>query len=171
MSGFNIEDKLKNYKKNRAEVNTTLQRIAVWEDMLKKGDMNKFVNTPSSTLGMPKAPIRQTSSVESIAQESEVTRELVEQWIEDEKSRIFLAKLEVEQIEEAMKALNGKQKFIIESKYFEGWIWRTIERSFNDRYATDGNYITESGLRKINADAIGVLEDILRPFYEQFKIA
>lgn len=169
LSEFNIEDKLRNYKKNRAEVNTTLQRIAVWQEMLRDGDMSKFVNAPSITPGMPKAPIRQSSPVERIIEETEVTAELVQQWIEDEKSRIFLIKLEVEQIEEAMNALNAEQKYIIDKKYFEGWQWRTIEINFNEEFK-HRPAIYERGLRFINKEALEILTDILTPLYMQFKV-
>lgn len=167
---FNIEDKLRDYKKNRAEVNTTLQRIAVWEQMLKEGDMSKFVNTPPSTMGMPKAPIRQGSPVESVIEETEITRELVEQWIDDEKSRIFWKKLEVEQIEEALKALTTEQKYIISKKYFEEWSWRTIEINFNEDFKHRGA-VYERGLRYICREALKILTDILIPFYQQFASA
>ena len=170
MNDFNIEDKLRNYKKNRAEVNTTLQRIEIWERMLADGDMSKFVNTPAITPGMPKAPLRQSSPVENIVEESEVTAELVEQWIEDEKSRIFWKKLEVEQIEEALKALTTEQKYVISKKYFEEWSWRTIEINFNEDFKHRGA-VYERGLRYICREALKIIADILNPFYQQFKTA
>jgi hypothetical protein len=148
-------------------VNTTLQRIDVWKQMLIDGDMTRFVNAPSSTMGMPKAPFRQKSPVESIIEETEVTAELVKKWIDDENSRIFLVKLEVEQIEESLKALNAEQRYIIDRKYFEGWVWKTIEINFNEDFKYRGP-VYERGLRYICSQALEILTSILKPFYNQF---
>lgn len=167
---INLEEKLRDYKKNRAEVNTTLQRIEVWKNMLQDGNMYKFINTPASTMGMPKAPFRQSSSVESMIEECEVTIELVQGWIEDETSRIFWKKIEVEQIEESLKALTTEQRYIIDKKYFEEWPWRTIEINFNENFKHRGA-IYERGLRYICKESLKILTDILTPFYLQFKSA
>ena len=50
-----LEERLKLYKKHKAEVITTSQRVEVWEEALKSGQMWLFENTVSIMPGMPHA--------------------------------------------------------------------------------------------------------------------
>ena len=131
-----LEERLRLYKKHKAEVNTALQRIAIWEDALKKGELWLFENSVNKILGMPRGNMV-SSPTEQIASHNEVTRELVEEWIDEDKSRMRYKKIEIEQIEEALKALTKEQETIIKCKYFEEMTWRNIEIAFNERHSID----------------------------------
>lgn len=169
---MNIEDRLKLYKKHRADVDTTLQRITVWEEMIKKGDFSVFEYSSPSTLGMPKATgFNISSPIETEICKNEMTKEIVQSWIADDWSRIRLKKLECEQIECAIKGLKEQQKYILECKYFEGWSWKNIEINFNSNYQHKREYVSDEAIRKINKESIIVITTILEPFYKQCKIA
>jgi len=162
-----LESRLKLYRQHKAEVETTLKRIEVWKEMLDKGELEYFEDVPEKILGMPRSNTV-TSPVENIAVRNEVTREMVEQWIKDDESRIFYKKLEVEQIETAINALTGQQRTVIESKYFEGMTWRNIEILFNDKFSRSRIFVTEEGLQKINNASLYTLWAILGPLYSKY---
>ncbi|MDA8228737.1 MAG: hypothetical protein M0T74_13770 [Desulfitobacterium hafniense] len=162
-----LEERLKLYKKHKAEVNTTLQRIAVWEEALKSGELWLFENSVSRIMGMPHSA-SDTSPTERIAGRREVTRELVEEWIEEDKSRMRYKKIELDQIDEALKALTCEQRTVIESKYFDVMSWRNIESVFNDRHSVGRGYIQTDGLRKINREALEILWQILGPLLQRY---
>lgn len=169
---MDIKKRLREFKKKKAAVDSTLARIETYKQFLQNENIElyTYVNCPDN-FGMPKAPFsRGGSMVESAIFEKELDRELVQEWIKEDESRIFLLKLEVEQIEIAMKSLTAEQRFVIECKYFEGWIWRTIESAFNERFQKSREYISDRGLKFKNNEAIDILQEILTPFYEQFSI-
>lgn len=168
---INIEERLRFYKKMKAEVETTIQRIAAWREVLIKGELWRFIDSPASTLGMPRAPMSSASPVERLVIKSLVSEDQVKQWISDDESRVFLKKLECDQIELAYKCLSGEQRFIIDLKYFQKtWTWREIERNFNDTFCKHREYISSDGLRRYNKDALRILKDILDPFYSHFGL-
>ena len=162
-----LEERLKLYKKHKAEVITTLQRITVWEEALKKGELWLFENNINRMLGMPRSTTV-TSPTENAVGSREVTRELVEEWIEDDKSRMHFKKIEIEQIGEALKALTGEQRTIVESKYFEERTWRNIEILFNERHSVGRVYVTGEMLRKTNKESLETLWDILGPLLQRY---
>jgi hypothetical protein len=169
---MNIEDRLKLYKKHRAEVEVTLHRISVWEDMITKGDFSVFEYSEASTLGMPRAPgFKINSPIETEVCRKEISMETVREWIADDWSRIRLKKLECEQIEIAMIGLKEQQKYILECKYFEGWSWKNIEINFNAHFANKREYIYHEAIKKINLESIKLIEEVLEQFYIQCKIA
>lgn len=47
--------------------------------------------------------------------------------------------------------------------------WNDIELNFNNKYRQK-NYITVSGIRKMNAEALELLGEILKPYYNRFKM-
>ncbi|SPF51158.1 conserved hypothetical protein [Candidatus Desulfosporosinus infrequens] len=162
-----LEERLKLYKKHKAEVVTTMQRILVWEQALSAGELWLFENSVSRIIGMPHATTT-TSPTEHIAGRREVTRELVEAWIDEDRSKMRFKTLEMEQIDEALKALTREQETVIRSKYFEVMTWRNIEIVFNERHSVGRVYITNEMLRKINREALEVLWEILGPLFQRY---
>jgi hypothetical protein len=162
-----LESRLKLYKQHKAEVDTTLKRIDVWKEMLDKGELEYFEYVPGTLPGMPKSTTV-TSPIEIIVSRHEVTREMVEQWIDDDESRIRYKKLEVEQIGIALAALTAEQRAVIESKYLEGMTWRNIEIIFNEKFSRNRVYVTEEGLQKINNSSLEILWEILGPLYSKY---
>lgn len=166
-----IEDALKDYKRKKSVIETTKERIKIFQDAINNPEHHYglFVG-PIREPGMPYGKGKRTSPVEYkvLAREEEV--ELLKIWIIEEKSKIYPLQIEVAQIETAMKALSKQQKHVIECKYFESMFWRDIELSFNETFRQQ-NYITVSGIRKINTEALNILADILKPFYKRFKTA
>ena len=170
---MDIEKTLKEYKHKKSLVDTTLARIGQYNFAIDNPDMiaDLSYSTVSRELGMPGAPLRNTSScVERIVMEKELTIEDLREWIKDDESRIFFIKLEVEQIEIALCSLNPQEKYILELKYFDNLFWRDIEINFNNRFRGQ-NYVGDERLRKINKSALTEIKTILSPFYRQFKIA
>lgn len=162
-----LEERLKLYKKHKAEVITTLQRISVWEEALKAGELYLFEYYTSKILGMPRATTT-TSPTESTVCRGEVTTELVEEWIDEDKSGVRYKVVEIEQIEEALRALTREQRTVIESKYFEGMTWRNIEIAFNILYSVGRPTIYSDMLRRINKEALDVLWEILGPLFQRY---
>ena len=162
-----LEERLKLYKKHKAEITTASQSIAVWQDALKSGELWMFENSVSRVEGMPHATTT-TSPTEHIAAQREVTAELVQEWIDEDKSRVRYKTVEIEQIDEALKALTREQRTVIESKYFESETWRNIEIIFNERHNVGRVYITAGMLGKINKEALEVLWEILGPLLQRY---
>lgn len=69
-----------------------------------------------------------------------------------------------------MAALTKQQRFIVECKYFERMFWNDIEINYNDKFSRPKNYITVSGIRKMNTEALELLAEILEHYYNRFKI-
>ena len=162
-----LEERLKLYKKHKAEVITTLQRVEVWEEALKSGQMWLFENSVSVIPGMPHATTT-TSPTEHIASQREVTAEMVQEWIDEDKSKMRYKTVEIEQIDEALKALTREQRTVVTSKYFECMTWRSIEIMFNELHSVGRVYIQADGLRLINREALGILWQILGPLFQRY---
>lgn len=162
-----LEERLKLYKKHKAEVITTLQRISVWEETLKAGELWMFEYYTSKILGMPHATTT-TSPTESAVCRGEVTTELVQEWIDEDKSRMRYKIVEIEQIDEALKALTREQRTVIESKYFDEMTWRNIEVVFNNQHSVGRPTIYSDMLRRINKEALEVLWEILGPLFQRY---
>ena len=164
-----IESALKDYKRKKSIIETTLLRIENFKEAIKDPDSFRGVfRDTSKTLGMPRSDGR-GSYIEREVIDKEEAVELLKEWIEDDSSRIYPYQLEIEQIDTALEALTKPQKYIIECKYFEDMFWREIEISFNDRFRTS-NFITSEGIRKLNRQALDLLVNILEPYYNRFKV-
>ncbi|MDP4158212.1 MAG: hypothetical protein Q8911_00410 [Bacillota bacterium] len=162
-----LEERLKLYKKHKAEVITTQQRISVWEEALKAGELWAFEYHTSKVLGMPHVTTT-SSPTESMASDREVTAELVQEWIDEDKSRMRYKIVEIEQIEEALKALTREQRTVIECKYFELMTWKNIEIQFNEQHSRGRVFIQTDGIRKINSEALEILWQILGPLFQRY---
>lgn len=163
------EKALKDYKRKKSIVETTLLRIETYTKAIE--DPESFTHVlPSSKVspGMPRGT-NLSSPVEMAISDKEKAVELLNEWIKDDKSRIYPYQIELEQIDAALKALNKQERFIIECKYFEDMFWRDIEINLNDTFRQQ-NYITVEGIRKINRQAIEILSKILKFYYNRFKI-
>lgn len=164
-----IEAALKDYKRKRSIIETTLLRIEQFKKAIEDPETFEYItlNSPKE-LGMPRGTSG-GSSVEIAIEDKEKSIELLREWIKDDQSRIYPYQIEKEQIDAAMSALNIQERCIIECKYFEGMFWRDIEINFNDKFRQK-NYITESGLKKMNSEALELLGEILEPYFNRFKV-
>jgi len=165
---MDIEFRLKRYKEKKALVNTIEIRIEAYERMLAESDDDYFIISLPSELGMPRSPNRGGSSTEKAVTSMECDREAIKEIIKNEKSRLFWPKLEIEQIDGALKALTTWENYIIECKYFDDMSWRNIEINFNKQFP-QRNDLTEGRLRQINEEGLKKLNPILKPFYNEYE--
>jgi len=163
-----IESALKDYKRKKSVIETTLERIEVFKQAINNPEEFKglFLGVNKEP-GMPRGT-NHNSEVEIKVLTKEQEIELLKEWIKDDQSRIYLYQIELEQINGALNALTDQQRFIIECKYFEGMFWRDIEITFNDKFRQQ-NYITYEGLKKMNKESIELMAEILEPYYTRFK--
>lgn len=171
MSIKQVEEALLDYKRKKSVVETTLERIKVFERAINNPEEHEglFLG-PSKEPGMPKGSgYSGTSAVEHEVLSNEEQTEVLKQWIKDDKSRIYPYEVEIKQIEGALKSLTHEERYIVECKYFEKMFWRNIEISFNDRFRQQ-NYITTEGIKKINRQALEILTEILNPYFCRFEI-
>jgi hypothetical protein len=165
-----ITDALKKYRIKKAELDSTYARIAVYEQALKSNNLHilGYYTKQSPDAGMPRAR-RNISMVEAeyfaTDTESQLTRELVDEWIREEHDRIYMKRIEVEQIEAAMNSLTKQERFIVECKYFDLMSWRDIEISY---FNTFKEPIIDKSLQAKNGQALTKLTLILMPFYAKF---
>lgn len=164
-----IEAALKDYKRKKSVIETTLLRIETYKAAIE--DPESFTHvlpSPRTSLGMPRGTDI-SFPVEMAISDKEKAIELLYEWIKEDKSRIYPYQIELEQINGALAALTIQERFIIECKYFEKMFWNEIELNFNQNFRQK-NYITVSGLKKMNSDALELLLEILKPYYNRFKI-
>ena len=170
-----IEDRLKEYKENSYTIETTLARIDVYKKAIGNPDSFREIYLGSSKeIGMPNGKGGKLSSpTESSILNTEDNREEIietlKEWIGEDLSRIYPLQVEKEQIDGALNAITKQQRFILECKYFEDMTWRDIEINLNDKYRQQ-NFITDSGIRKINVKSVELMVKILKPYYSRFKI-
>ena len=164
-----IENALRDYRRKKSVIETTLARIENYKETRDNPESYTriFLNSQREP-GMPRGTSN-ASSVEIAITDKEEAIETLRDWIKDDQSRIYPLQIEKEQIDGAMGALTTQERFIIECKYFENMFWRDIEINFNDKFRQQ-NYITVSGIRKMNSEALELLARILEPYYMRFKI-
>lgn len=169
-----LENKLNNFRKNKAFVEATEIRIKTYEELLKSNTDDVlsliFDNTDSIELGMPRAKGIISKPTEQAIFKKEIRREKVQEWIDEDRSRILMPKLELLQIATALKALNDEERYIIELKYFNKWTWGAIEQEFNSKFRNLYNtYISESGIKKIKRRSTETICEILNNFYKTIQ--
>ena len=159
-----IENALRDFRRKQSVVETTLARIESYKEARNNPDsFTHIFPGPSREPGMPRGT-GISSSVENAITNKEKAVAILDQWIKDDYSRIYPYQIELEQLGGALNALTKQQQFIIECKYFEGMFWRDIEIRFN-KEIRQLNYITVSGIRKLNTEALAMLENILETYY------
>ena len=158
---MNIEKSLKEYRMKKGKIDTIRERCKYWQyclDTMTDDEIAKeFVYEETNTYGMPK-PKNNKSPVETTIINTEVTREMVKQWIKDDESRVRVLEYEVKQIEIALGSLTEEENYIIECKCLDNWRWRQVEIEFNKKYIKE---LTEEQLKKKKAEAIKKMEKIL----------
>lgn len=164
-----IENALRDYRRKKSVVETTLARIENYKEAIENPDSftHIFLGSPVEP-GMPRGTGKKISTVELAITDKEEALETLRQWIKDDNSRIYPYQIELEQIDGALNALTMQERFIIECKYFENMFWRDIEINFNDKFRQQ-NYITVEGIRKMNRQALELMARILEPYYTRFK--
>lgn len=158
-----LEESLKNYKKNKGKIETIKLRINRWQECLDTMSDEEiaaeFVYEKPDTYGMPKAK-NNNSPVESKVVKHEVTREMVKQWIKEDKSRLGMIEYEIKQIDIALGSLTEEENYIIECKCIDNWKWKQLEIAFNEKYRK-GREITEEGLKDIKENALKKMKEII----------
>ena len=164
-----IEKALRDYKRKKSVIETTLLRIETFKKAIENPESFEYVLLGTSRdPGMPRGN-GGGSPVEIAISNKEKAKELLHEWIKDDKSKIYPYQIEKEQIDAALGALTKQQRFIVECKYFEDMFWRDIEINFNEKFRGQ-NYITVEGIRKMNRQAIELLAMILEPYYSRFRV-
>lgn len=166
MNKIQIEKILRGYKTKKSIVENTNATIQAWEEAKLNPELiaSWRYSIESRELGMPGSATRNTSSpIEREICDNELTIEELNNWIKDYKSKIYRLSIEVNIIEGSLNALTVQEKYVTELKYFEKLNWKDIEINFNQK-CRQKNYITESGIRKINEQAIDKLNETLTPF-------
>lgn len=170
-----IEDKLKEYKENSSTIETTLARVKAYEKALE--NPTSYTQISFSTQsdmgsikgkgGVPSSPVEK----EVINKENDemLIVENLKEWIKEDLSRIYPLQIEKEQIDGALNALTEQQRYIVERKYFENMMWKDIERSLNDEFRQQ-NFITDSGIKKINSKSLELMTKILELHYSRLMI-
>ncbi len=171
-----IEDRLKEYKENSSTIETTLARIKTYEKALE--DPSSYTHIGFSTQsdmgsikgkgGIPSSPVE--SAVLKKENDEMLIVENLKEWIKEDKSRVYPLQIEKEQIDGALNALTEQQRYIIECKYFENMMWRDIETNLNDKFRQQ-NFITDSGIKKINTKSLEMIEKILELYYSRLRIS
>lgn len=110
-------------------------------------------------IGMPKAK-NVNSPVENKVVKYEVTREMVKQWIKDDKSRLALLEYEIKEIDIALGSLTEEENFVITSKCIDNWNWMQIEIEFNKQFI-NRREITYEQLKKVKKDALKKMKEIV----------
>lgn len=158
-----IEQILKDYKKNIGKIETAEERCKYWQEcldtMTDEEIALEFIYTEGDTYGMPR-----TRSNESIVEKEvvfhEVTRQMVKQWIKDDKSRIRPLKQQVKQIEIALGSLTEEENYVIECKCIDNWKWHQVETGFNEKYR-DKDKVTTERLKRIKIESLKKMEEII----------
>ena len=101
-----VEQALKEYKVKKSKVEATEARIQAYEYAIQHPEIWERSYVPGcGEIGIPQCHSNE-SPVERIFTEKELTTDMIRQYIEDDKSRIFPLKMEVEQIEKALEGLS-----------------------------------------------------------------
>lgn len=160
---MNIEKSLKEYKKNKGKIEIIKQRCDKWQECLNtmtdEEIASEFIYESTDTYGMPKAK-NNNSPVEDRVIKNEVTREIVRQWIKDDKSRLAALEYEVKQIDIALDSLTEEENFIITCKCIDKWNWMQIEIEFNNQFR-NRREITYEQLKKIKKETLKKMKEII----------
>ena len=160
---------LREYKEKKALVETTIARINHLKQLLKKSNLEELEYYAKTylNLGVQKSNLN-ISPVENEIfgklHNNNLTRQLVQEWISEDRIKIIGVQIELEQVGMALTALTRFEKFIIECKYFDRMQWKEIELSVDETF---GIQRTDEGLGKKHDEALRKLIKILKPFYEK----
>lgn len=160
---MNVEKALRNYKKNKGKIEATEERDKHWQyclDTMSDEEIaSEFIYEKPDTYGMPKAKNNE-SPVETEIVIKEVTREMIKQWIEDDKSRIRPIQHEIKLIDIALGSLTEEENYVIECKCIDKWKWAQVEIGFNDKYRNE-NGVTIERLKDIKEEALKKMNEIV----------
>lgn len=170
MNKTQLEKILREYKTKKSIVDTTKARMQAYTEAIDNPELisswSYSINTRE--LGMPGSPTRNTSSsVEREICAAELTIELIQEWIAEDKSRIYRLNLQIDIIEGALKSLTEQERYIIGLKYFEKMNWSSIEFNFNNQFKQK-NDITSEQIRKLSTQILDSLLEIILPLKSTF---
>lgn len=160
-----VEAELRDFKRKKSVIETTLLRIEAYEKAIVDPErFSGIMPVKSREPGMPNGS-GYGSYIEKFITDKEEAKEMLREWIEDDKSRIYPLQIEAEQINGALNALSPQKRYVIECKYFEeDMTWRNIEAGFQERFKSD---IGCERLRKMKKESLKALVQILHPFYSR----
>lgn len=160
---MNIEKSLKDYKKNKGKIEIINQRCSKWQEcldtMTDEEIASEFIYESTDTYGMPKSK-NNNSPVENRVIKNEVTREMVKNWIKEERSRLAILEYELKQVDIALGSLTEEENFIITCKCIDNWNWMQIEIEFNKQFR-NRREITYEQLKKIKKEALKKMKEII----------
>ena len=160
---MNIEKSLKDYRKTKGKIETIKLRINHWQEcldtMTDEEIASEFIYESFDTYGMPKAKNTE-SPVESKVIKQIVTREMVKQWIKDDKSRLAMLEYEIKQIDIALGSLTEEENFVITCKCIDKWNWMQVEIEFNKQFKKRRE-ITYEQLKKVKKNTLKKIKEII----------
>ena len=160
---MNIEKSLKELNSKKGKIAAIKARISRWQEcldtMTDEEIASEFLHERIDTYGMPKAK-NNKSPVENTVIIHEVTREMVKQWIKEEKSKLNFLEYEVKQIDIALGSLTEEENFVITCKCIENWQWMQVEITFNEQFKNRKDVTCEQ-LKNIKKDALKKIKEIL----------
>ncbi len=160
---MNIEKTLREYKENIGKIETIKERDKYWQYCLNTMTDEEiaihFAEEKIDTFGMPKAKNKE-STVEITVIKQEVTREMVKQWIKDDKSRLAILEYEVKQMDIALGSLTEEENYVIVCKCIDNWKWFQVEKSFNEKFRKEKEITTER-LKQIKICALNKMKKII----------
>lgn len=160
---------LRTHKENVAYVTTTLARIDEWKKLQQVDNLNDYILLPCQALGMPRSNTnKKYSVVESAIFNQQLDHDELKQMIANEESRIYIKRLEVEQMRTALEGLKKTELYIVEQKYFENAFWSEIEYGFNIAFR-NFHHVGINRIKQVRCQALDKLCRILAPFIEKYK--
>lgn len=166
-----IDEILKEHNTKKVIIETTEARIQQYKWCIAHPEeWYKDFLPESKELGMPGAPSgsKRIDPVSGFISDKELNEEILKEWIRKEEGKIFFTRLEVNQLELALKILNAKELFIVENKYINDKIsWNEIEISYPYSFKEQ---LTVDTLKKKSKKALNKIKTILVPFYIEYGI-
>jgi hypothetical protein len=160
---------LKKYRYKKTELETSIARIKAYMDVLASGTLYLLERARASRdICMSRSRMNVSPvEIEVLHKEEDrkITREIVQEWIQEENDRLWAVRLEVEQIQIALKSLTREELSIVEWKYMDNLNWYYIELSYSETFK---KVLTSEALQKKSNLALNKLTKILTPFYIKF---
>lgn len=163
-----IDEILKEHNTKRIIIEATEARIQQYKWCIAHPEEWYRDYIPERELGMPKGSNLYVDPISGYINEKELNEEVLRGWIRREESKIIFIRLEVNQVDLSLKALNSEELFIIENKYIaEKMTWDEIETSYPYTFKEQ---LTVDALKKKSKRALMKIKKVLLPFYYEYGI-
>jgi hypothetical protein len=162
---------LKEYRFKKAEVESTVARINHLKHLIKTRNIEELYYYTKNHMKLAVQTSGNSSPVEcevfGTITERELTIKLIQEWIREDRIKIYPLQIELEQLTIALTSLTKHERFIVECRYFDRKQWMETEMSFSENFGVN---LTEEALQKKLDEAMRKLNLILKPFYDKFMI-